>query len=464
MRQASRLTTVAGVTGPPQHTPTFDEELLLWLGDEPADVRAADADRIHEIGAEFARGFDALAGVRRAVTVFGSARTPREHPDYALVRVGGALPRRRRLRDHHRRRGGTDGGGEPRSRDVGALSIGCNIELPREQQLNPYVDIGLRFRHFFARKVMFVRYASAFVIAPGGFGTLDELFESLTLIQTRTIRDFPVVLLGDGEWDGLLAWLRERALADGRIDAGDLDRLHVPIARTRSARSSQGTPTPARTRSRPVDGGRPGPRSPRVLVHGGREGRGEPRPPGCHRAVPRPTRRRTAPRGRVERARARRCGHPRAAARRRARRARDRPGAARAARHPRRAQARSAGEPRVRRRRPRRGRVVVVNEEVARRVGLVGAGLEEAIRRERAELERRVARYRGERPTVALGGSTAVLVDEASRRPHRDRRRASGRARGAAASSSPCLWARTTRSGFCAARRMRSCASSKRAG
>jgi uncharacterized protein (TIGR00730 family) len=121
------------------------------------------------------------------------------------------------------------------ARDAGALSVGCNIELPHEQKLNPYVDIGLRFRHFFARKVMFVRYASAFVIAPGGFGTLDELFEALTLIQTETIRHFPVILLGDGEWDGLLQWLRERVLADGRIDERDLDRLHL-IGRTDQVR------------------------------------------------------------------------------------------------------------------------------------------------------------------------------------------------------------------------------------
>ncbi len=97
------------------------------------------------------------------------------------------------------------------ARDVGALSIGCNIELPHEQALNPYVDIGAALRHFFARKVMFVRYASAFVVCPGGFGTLDELFECLTLIQTQTIRHVPVILLGDGEWDGLLQWLRARA-------------------------------------------------------------------------------------------------------------------------------------------------------------------------------------------------------------------------------------------------------------
>jgi uncharacterized protein (TIGR00730 family) len=113
------------------------------------------------------------------------------------------------------------------ARDVGATSVGCNIELPNEQLLNPYVDIGLRFRHFFARKVMFVRYAQAFVVSPGGFGTLDELFELLTLIQTGTVDHFPAILLGDGEWDGLVSWLRDYALADGRIAAADLDRLHM---------------------------------------------------------------------------------------------------------------------------------------------------------------------------------------------------------------------------------------------
>jgi uncharacterized protein (TIGR00730 family) len=206
---------------------TLDEELLLWLDHEPAEVRAADSERVRDIAGEFARGFDALADVGPAVTVFGSARTPAEHPDYALAReVGACLGR-----------GGyaviTGGGGglmeaaNRGARDVGAVSIGCNIELPREQALNPYVDIGLRFKHFFARKVMFVRYASAFVVCPGGYGTLDELFEALTLIQTMTIRHFPVILIGAGEWDGLLDWLRARALADGRIDAGDVELMHV---------------------------------------------------------------------------------------------------------------------------------------------------------------------------------------------------------------------------------------------
>ena len=113
------------------------------------------------------------------------------------------------------------------ARDAGALSIGCNIELPHEQRLNPYVDIGLRFRHFFARKVMFIRYACAFVICPGGYGTLDELFEALTLIQTGTVPHFPAVLLGESEWDGLVQWLRTSPGHQGRLDARDLHLLHV---------------------------------------------------------------------------------------------------------------------------------------------------------------------------------------------------------------------------------------------
>jgi uncharacterized protein (TIGR00730 family) len=190
-------------------------------------VRAADAGRIRQIAAEFAHGFDRLAGIGPAVTVFGSARTPAEHPNYALVRAVAAALGRAGF-------GIITGGGaglmeaaNRGARDAGAVSVGCNIELPREQEINRYVDIGMRFRHFFARKVMFVRYASAFVIGPGGFGTLDELFEALTLIQTATIRDFPVVLVGDGEWDGLLAWLRQVALADRRIDAEDVARIHL---------------------------------------------------------------------------------------------------------------------------------------------------------------------------------------------------------------------------------------------
>jgi uncharacterized protein (TIGR00730 family) len=204
---------------------TFDQELFLWLGDEPPGVRAADAERVRDIAEELARGFDALSRLGPAVTVFGSARTPREHPEYALVRdVAAALGRA----GYAIITGGGPGAMEAANRgarDAGARSVGCNVELPHEQRPNAYLDVALRFRHFFARKVMFVRYASAFVIAPGGFGTLDELFESLTLIQTDTIRHFPVILLGETEWEGMLRWLRSRALADGRISAEDLGNL-----------------------------------------------------------------------------------------------------------------------------------------------------------------------------------------------------------------------------------------------
>jgi uncharacterized protein (TIGR00730 family) len=206
---------------------TFDEELLLWLGDEPEASREHDAERIRAIATEFATGFGRLAEIGPAVTVFGSARTPRDHPDYALIRsIAAAVG--------HAGYAVITGGGpglmeaaNRGAKDAGALSVGCNIELPHEQRVNPYLDVSLRFRHFFARKVMFVRYASAFVIGPGGFGTLDELFEALTLIQTATIRHFPVILIGAGDWGGMLTWLRDSVLPDKRIGPDDLGLLQV---------------------------------------------------------------------------------------------------------------------------------------------------------------------------------------------------------------------------------------------
>jgi uncharacterized protein (TIGR00730 family) len=206
---------------------TLDEELLLWLGDEPQAVREADAERIRYIAAEFAQGFAALADVGAAVSVFGSARTPRDHPSYALARtLGAALGRA----GYAVITGGGPGLMEAvnrGARDAGALSIGCNIALPHEQELNSYLDIALRFEHFFVRKVMFVRYASAFVVCPGGYGTLDELFELLTLIQTATIRHTPVALIGRDDWEGLIDWLRASPLADGRISARDLELIEL---------------------------------------------------------------------------------------------------------------------------------------------------------------------------------------------------------------------------------------------
>jgi uncharacterized protein (TIGR00730 family) len=211
---------------PPIPSPTFDEELLLWLGDEPPDVRDADALRIREIASEFAMGFARLGRIGPAVTVFGSARTPAEHPHYALLREVAAEIGRAGYAVITGGGGGLMEAANRGARDAGALSVGCNIELPREQRPNPYLDVSLHFRHFFARKVMFVRFASAFVIGPGGFGTLDEMFEALTLIQTATIRYFPVILVGDGEWDGMLSWLRGTVLGGHRIGPDDLGLLH----------------------------------------------------------------------------------------------------------------------------------------------------------------------------------------------------------------------------------------------
>jgi hypothetical protein len=206
---------------------TFDQELLSWLGNESPETRAHDHELLRTIAQEFAMGFDALSDIGPAVTIFGSARTSQDHPTYQLVRsVAAALGEA----GYAIITGGGPGLMEAANRgarDAGATSIGCNIELPHEQGSNPYVDISLQFHHFFARKVMFVRYAQAFVVAPGGFGTLDELYEVLTLIQTGTVHNFPAVLIGDGEWDGMLEWLRERALPDGRIDSDDLTGLHI---------------------------------------------------------------------------------------------------------------------------------------------------------------------------------------------------------------------------------------------
>jgi uncharacterized protein (TIGR00730 family) len=211
----------------PDGRPTRDEELLVFLETEGERVSAADAGRVLDIAAEFTQGFDALAEVGRAVSIFGSARTPEDHPSYALVRKIGACLGQAGFAIITGGGPGLMEAANRGARDVGAMSIGCNIELPMEQDINPYCDIELDFNHFFARKVMFVRYASAFIVCPGGFGTLDELFEVLTLIQTATIRHTPVILVGDGEWDGLLAWLRERPLADARIGSRDMDLLRI---------------------------------------------------------------------------------------------------------------------------------------------------------------------------------------------------------------------------------------------
>jgi uncharacterized protein (TIGR00730 family) len=210
-------------------TQTEDEKLLERQPAETGRPPFLDTDpwRALRILSEFVEGFDALASVGPAVTIFGSARTPEASPYYGVARD---IARRLAERGFAIITGGGGGIMEAANRgcrDAGGLSIGCNIELPHEQGLNPYVDLGVEFRYFFARKTMFVKYADAFVIMPGGFGTLDELFESLTLIQTGKVRDFPVVLVGTEYWRGLLDWLRDVQLPAGALSPGDLDLLKL---------------------------------------------------------------------------------------------------------------------------------------------------------------------------------------------------------------------------------------------
>jgi uncharacterized protein (TIGR00730 family) len=206
----------------PREPRTLDEELIAA---QEAAVRSTltDEDRLERITAELRMGFDALAGVGAAASFFGSARSQVDDPDYALARETARLVGESGLAVIT---GGGPGIMEASNRgakDAGALSIGLNIELPFEQGGNPYCDISLDFHYFFARKIMFVRYASGFVVFPGGFGTMDELWEALTLIQTGKITEFPVALVGVDYWRGMIDWVGERMLDEGNISPGDLD-------------------------------------------------------------------------------------------------------------------------------------------------------------------------------------------------------------------------------------------------
>ena len=203
-----------------------EDEKLLERRPSPAFLDT-DPWRALRILSEFVEGFDAMAKVGPAVTIFGSARTKRTDPEYELAR---SIGRRLAEAGYAVITGGGPGTMEAANRgcrEGGGLSVGCNIELPHEQGMNTYVDLGVEFRYFFARKVMFVKYADAFVILPGGFGTLDELFESLTLIQTGKVRHFPVVLVGRSYWEGLIDWIRGSLLARGAIDEADLALFKV---------------------------------------------------------------------------------------------------------------------------------------------------------------------------------------------------------------------------------------------
>lgn len=208
---------------------TEDERLLSRRpeGTRASDFIHTDPWRVFRIMGEFVEGFDALATLGPAVSIFGSARILPDDPMYAA-----AEETARRLAElgfavitgggpgimEAANKGAREGGGE---------SVGCNIELPFEQGMNAYVTKAINFRYFFVRKTMFVKYAEGFIIFPGGFGTMDELFEALTLIQTGKVRHFPVVLFGTAYWKGLLDWMRDTMLAEGKISQGDLDWLVV---------------------------------------------------------------------------------------------------------------------------------------------------------------------------------------------------------------------------------------------
>lgn len=198
---------------------TYDQRLLEMRADH--DWMHADPWRILRIQSEFVSGFDALADVPRAVSVFGSARVPEEHPYYRLGQeLGAALAGA----GYAVMTGGGPGLMEAPNRgalEAGGFSIGLGIELPHEQHLNEYVDIGLNFRYFFVRKVMFLKYSQGFVCLPGGFGTLDELFEVLVMVQTGKVTHYPIVLLGADYWEGLVEWIRDRLVEQEMIAPED---------------------------------------------------------------------------------------------------------------------------------------------------------------------------------------------------------------------------------------------------
>ena len=183
--------------------------------------------RAARIFCEFVRGFRALHFIGPCVTVFGSARFGEQHPYYRLARATGAELARAGFTVMTGGGPGVMEAANRGAREAGGRSVGCNIRLPREQQPNPYLDQWITFRYFFVRKVMLVKYSYAFIALPGGFGTLDEIFEAATLIQTQKIREFPVVLMGKDYWRPLLEFLAEHMVREGTIDRSDLDRLIV---------------------------------------------------------------------------------------------------------------------------------------------------------------------------------------------------------------------------------------------
>ncbi len=204
-----------------------DDEVLLRSPELEDEYRTSDSWRVFRILGEFVTGFDHLATITRGVSIFGSART---HPDDEMYKAAQETARLLGEADFEIITGGGPGIMEAANRgahQAGAVSVGCNIELPFEQMPNPYLTKSLTFKYFMVRKTMFIKYSNAYVIFPGGFGTMDELFEALTLIQTRKIRNFPVVLFGSQYWQGLLQWLTSTMLNEKNINPEDLGLIHL---------------------------------------------------------------------------------------------------------------------------------------------------------------------------------------------------------------------------------------------
>ena len=205
--------------------PMTEDEKLLQQPSRSVDFTRTDPWRVMRIAGEFIEGFDTLSTVEKGVTIFGSARTSPEDPQYKAAQEVARLLAEAGFSIITGAGPGIMEAGNKGAQMGGGRSIGCNIELPFEQGANPYVDTVVNFRYFFVRKTMFIKYSVAFIIFPGGFGTLDELFEAITLIQTGKIYQFPVILFGRHYWAGLLRWLQTRVLAEKKISKGDIDLM-----------------------------------------------------------------------------------------------------------------------------------------------------------------------------------------------------------------------------------------------
>ena len=204
-----------------------DDEVLLRSPAPEDEYKTSDSWRVFRIMGEFVNGFDSMATITTGVSVFGSARTPEDDPNYEAARENGRLLAEAGFEVIT---GGGPGIMEAANRgafEAKKVSVGCNIELPFEQNPNPYLTKSLTFKYFFVRKTVFIKYSNAYIIFPGGYGTMDELFEALTLIQTRKIRNFPVVLFNSQYWRGLLSWLTSTMLNEKMIGAEDLGLIHL---------------------------------------------------------------------------------------------------------------------------------------------------------------------------------------------------------------------------------------------